>query len=326
MPKFAYYFSSGPGKLKRTVTAGKLITMAADEAQVGFIPHILHFGNVCQGFMYQLTGTLINKATRPQKFKIRCVPTSTSDLRSSSGKSVTSVHPSNPIKVIYESRIVAPGLSVNFILEMKAQLVGNCRFNLIVVQGLDNSEARTDVTANVMLLDAFKHMSHELLMQKKEIYHPGVKPVSASVPASSAAAGGGGAGTAGQLSPPRSPGGTVSASITSGLIEEKSLVSNGTAPSAASMVTEALLDPEDIDELLLYPMLPNLYWDPKEKILVWDEVLSKVLYSTCTCMILLHILTPPLSCIIIIIFIIVIITINIIIIIIIIIYLNAYFI
>ena len=43
-----------------------------------------------------------------------------------------------------------------------------------------------------------------------------------------------------------------------------------------SIFTEALMDEQDIDDLLNIPMTPTLYWDPKGKCLKVDKEAGKV--------------------------------------------------
>lgn len=203
-----------------------------DRDSVSILPDVLSFGCICQGFVYQLNVTISNKCGRPQYFRVIC-------------KSRESEQ--NIIKSIFTSRSVAPGLSISLILELKAVCAMKSVFELNVV-GSDNLSItnKKEVSAFVVPLDVFKHVTKAWRLQKKNIYRHGVKPVSTTQP-----------------------------------VEEISLISTGITsshpPSIASVISEALMDNDDIDDLLELPMQPNLYWDPFEKCIRVDSELGKVL-------------------------------------------------
>lgn len=206
--------------------------MAADVVSVLLLPEVLSFGCICQGFVYQLQVTILNKGNRPQYFKIACIP-----------------HPdneTNSIRPIYNPRSVAPGLSISFELEIRAELAINSKYELIITEGIKRSSISQVVTALIVPLNVFRHVTKSLELQQKSLYRHGVRPVSTTLP-----------------------------------LEEISLISGGhdanNPPSVASVISEALMDGDDIQELLELPMQPNLYWDPFERALKLDFELGQVL-------------------------------------------------
>lgn len=225
---------------------------------VEILPETLHFGKLCVGFTYQLTVSLLNKAPRPQRFKVQCTSRKFSRKTTTDGSERSN---SNPIKATYDSSPVAPGLSTIVVLELKAECLGVSEYELVVTQSLSSAQVSKPITARIISLDAFRSIS-QALPNKDAIYAPGVKPV--PVPAEKPPA-------------PSSPRETAPASPEShNTLTGKPLAS---LPSAASLITESLLGEEDIDDLIAMPMLFNQYWDPIELKLMIDPALSKVLVN-----------------------------------------------
>lgn len=207
------------------------VTIRSDTVEI--VPDILSFGCICQGFVYHLKVSLLNKANRPQKFKVFC---SKSDEER------------NEISVFYESKIIAPGLSLPLTLEMRADLDMSSQFELNVIQSLDKSVVKQNIYALVVPLEVFKHISEMMQLQKRTIYRDGVIPVTTT-----------------------NEGSSTADSIES--FGERDI----TQGTKKSQLTEALLSPEDIEDLQDMPMSPNLYWDPVEKLLKLDKAhLAKV--------------------------------------------------
>lgn len=214
------------------------LTEAFDKGvSVLVLPENLTYGCICQGFVYQLKVTILNKGNRPQYFRVFCNPKV--DPRSLDQKT-------NPApKIIYEPRSVASGLSISFIIEMRAELAIYTLYELEIVESINRSTITKDISALVVPLDVFKKVSKAAELQDMSLYRNGVRPVSTAVP-----------------------------------VEEFSLISGGgpdaPPPSIASIISEALMDVDDIEELSELPMTPNLYFDPFEKCLKIDEQLGRV--------------------------------------------------
>ena len=138
-----------------------------------------------------------------------------------------------------------PGLSISFTLEMRAEHAINSFYELSIVEGINRSTIRKEISAYIVPLEIFRQISKAAELQDRSVYRHGVKPVSTTLP-----------------------------------IEEISLISGGgpnsVPPSIASIISEALMDENDIDELLELPMAPNMYWDPFEKSLKMDPELGTV--------------------------------------------------
>ena len=242
-----------------------------NEILVAVLPEELKFGNVCIGFTYRLTVTLLNTAARPQRFKVTCRP------RLNKSTKQSELPKFNEIKAIFQSSPVAPGLSTVVYLEMKAEHTGTSKFDMKVVQSLSSKELKFPVTAHILSLDSFKCISQALAAKKESIYSPGVRPIpQPTVPGSAAA------------SPPNSPTkpssppdnasptgsqGTIVSQFLEPTVNPKFL---RPIASAASLITESLLEDADIEELLLIPMQFNQYWDPFESMLKSDPQLSRV--------------------------------------------------
>jgi hypothetical protein len=220
------------------------------------LPEELQFGTLCVGFTYQLTITLLNKAARPQRFKVQCRTKKFSRTKNSEEDHYSLTHQVKSIRPIFDSTPVASGLSTTVILELKADHVGNPEFELTVWQSLSSVIVSKNITARIVSLEAFRCMT-QALANKENLYAPGVRPVPAVEKP--------------QGMSPRDPTPVItSPEMTSG----KPITS---LPSAASLITESLLTEEDIEDLVSIPMLYNQYWDPIEQKLVNDHALSKVI-------------------------------------------------
>lgn len=145
----------------------------------------------------------------------------------------------NTIRLVNLPDIIAPGLATNLLLELTAEFPMSSRFMVTVSQNHSNEVYSKEVEANVVSAETFKHVKKSLVLQKRPIYHANVRVV-ANIP------------------------------DFDGVNDDLQNYSSATFSEAA------LLDEEDIDDLLSLPMVHNVYWDPFSKCLRLDPKLGKV--------------------------------------------------
>jgi len=145
----------------------------------------------------------------------------------------------NSIRLVALPEIVAPGLSTPLVLELTAEWPSSARYLITVSQNHSNTVYRKEVEANVVSSETFKHVKKSLTLQKRPLYHTNVSVVG-NIP----------------------------------VFEQPMEMSYSL--SAATSSELALMDDDDIEDLMLLPMVPNTYWDPFDKVLRLDPVMGRV--------------------------------------------------
>lgn len=165
----------------------------------------------------------------------------------------------NTIRLVHLPDIIAPGLATTLLLELTAEFPMSSRFMLTVTQNHTTEVFSKEVEANVVTTQTFKHVKKSLVLQKRPIYQPNVKVV-ANIPDFDT------------------------------MMEDLHNYS-----SSATFSEAALLDEDDIDDLLSLPMVHNVYWDPFSKCLRLDPTLGKVCHC-CLRITTLSIFNTPQGC------------------------------
>lgn len=152
----------------------------------------------------------------------------------------------NKTMIIYEPKKIAPGMSTTIVIELIADYHLHSSFNFSIAQGLSDEVMLLPVTAFVVPVDIFKNIAKTLQLQKRPIYRNGVQPIRASL-----------------------------------TLEDRSTTLSflgGVTPAnnTENLLSEALMDSEDVDDILELPILSNVYWDPHSKILRMDKTLGGV--------------------------------------------------
>ncbi len=142
----------------------------------------------------------------------------------------------NLLRIINLPDRIAPGMLISITVELTAQVNSISMFDLRIVQNLDASVCTHLIEAHVVSPETFKYVRKSLELQKRPIYRQNVNMVTA-----------------------------IAGMDTSSLA------------TASTTFSEALImDDEDINDLLMFPMAPNVYWDPFDKKLRIDPRLGGV--------------------------------------------------
>ena len=133
-------------------------------------PSHLSYGCVSQGFVYNLSVTIINKSPKPQSVKIMVDPLTTNPAAEDK---------LNRIKVNFVPIKIAPGVKQSFSLDLYAEHVGNSIFELTVEQSMNRFKYTKQIKALIVPVDVFKHVAKSLRLQKRPIYRNGIVVVGA---------------------------------------------------------------------------------------------------------------------------------------------------
>jgi hypothetical protein len=144
----------------------------------------------------------------------------------------------NTITCDYKIKNVAPGVGTYFTLELRAVESFQSTYALLITRGSTKQTETLTINAQVIPKDIFKRIARSLMIRNKGIYSQGVVCAGAIV-----GEGGG-------------------PSVTSG---------------APTIYSEALIDDDELDELVELPILQQNYWDPYKKQLCVDEDLCRVI-------------------------------------------------
>jgi hypothetical protein len=143
----------------------------------------------------------------------------------------------NKLRILNLPDRVAPGMCINITVELTAEIPGISYFDLRIVQNLDTTIFTQLIEAQVVNSETFKYVRKSLELQKRPIYRPNVSMLTSI----------------------------------SGMVDA---TSHGTT---ATTFSEALImDDEDINDLLSFPMSSNVFWDPFDKMLRIDPRLGGV--------------------------------------------------
>lgn len=142
----------------------------------------------------------------------------------------------NTLRLVNLPDKIAPGMIVNVAIELCAEIPGVSMFTINVAQNVNSVVYTKVVEANIVSPETFKYVKKSLQLQKRPIYRSNVSLVST--------------------------------------IPGNDMLSMGTSSTTFS---EALImDDEDLEDLLAYPMTSNIFWDPFDKCLRIDPLLSRV--------------------------------------------------
>jgi len=131
----------------------------------------------------------------------------------------------NRIRSNFVPMKIAPGVKQNFTLDLIADYPGTSNFEMTIVQGSNGAFETRSVKALVVPLEVFKHVAKSLGLQKRPIYRNGVIVLGAI----------------------------------GGIDESRSVVTAG----GASVLSEAMMDDADLDELLDLPIVEGVYFDSR---------------------------------------------------------------
>jgi hypothetical protein len=133
---------------------------------------------------------------------------------------------------------IAPGVKQSFSLDLYADEAMSTTFYMVVEQSVNRMTIRVPVKALVVPIDVFRHVAKSLTLQKRPIYRSGV---------------------------------TVMGAV--GMNDDsRSVVTGG----GASVLSEAIMDEADIEELVDLPLVDGLYFDSHNGHLKFDSKLAEV--------------------------------------------------
>ncbi len=144
----------------------------------------------------------------------------------------------NRIKTNFVPMKIAPGVKQSFSLDLYAEESASTSFTLIVEQSVNRMEVRTPVKALVVPIDVFRHVVKSLTLQKRPIYRNGVSVV-----------------------------GALGATD-----DSRSIITSG----GASVLSEAIMDDADMEEMMELPLVDGLYYDSHAGVVKFDEKLAAV--------------------------------------------------
>jgi hypothetical protein len=200
-------------------------------------PAELSYGVVGQGFIYSLDMIVRNRADNPQRLRIKAHRRSENP----------DAQDGNKIKAVYDTKQLAMGCSILVKLELHADFAENATYDLVIEGHSDAAYVVTPLSALIIPMDGYKYFAKSLSLQNKPVLREGVKIIGVA-----------------------------------NKVEDKSMAISlaGTAytsqTSATSIMAEALLDEDDIDDIIDYPITQTTYWDPLSKKLVLDPILNTV--------------------------------------------------
>jgi len=145
------------------------------------------------------------------------------------------------LRVKFVPAKIAPGVRQEFSLELIAHSTGAISFDLFITQGINKLTLPFSVKALVVPLEVFKHVAKSLSLQKRPIYTNGVEVL-------------------GQI----------------GSVEDSRSIVTG----RASVLSEAMMDEGDLDELQDLPLVEGTYWDAVQKRIVTDPGLCKIIVDS----------------------------------------------
>jgi len=145
------------------------------------------------------------------------------------------------LRVKFVPSKLAPGVRQDFSLELIAHSTGAINFELLITQGINKLTLPFPVKALVVPLEVFKHVAKSLSLQKRPIYTNGVVVL-------------------GQI----------------GSMDDSRSIVTG----RASVLSEAMMDEGDLDELQDLPLVEGVYWDAVRKRIVTDAELCRIVVGS----------------------------------------------
>lgn len=144
----------------------------------------------------------------------------------------------NLLRILEMPSKIAPGMILNLQLELTADHVATSYFQLDITQDQNDAVVSRTVEANVVSIDTFKHVKKSLQLQKRPVYRSNVEAV----------------GNTPEFED------KMTASVIASMTSNTSLV---------------MMDDDEIEDMMDFPIAPNVYWDPFEKCLRIDPELGK---------------------------------------------------
>lgn len=144
----------------------------------------------------------------------------------------------NRLKSNFVPTKIAPGTKQQFTIDLCADVPGGSNFQLTIEQSLNRVKVMRRVSALVVPLDVFKHVAKSLTLQKRPIYRNGVTVIGAL----------------------------------GGIDESRSVIT----ASGASVLSEAMMDENDMADLMDLPLVDGIYFDHTTMELKVDDKLCRV--------------------------------------------------
>lgn len=144
----------------------------------------------------------------------------------------------NRLKSHFVPLKIASGVRQSFSVDLIAEEAGSSTFYLVMEQSVNRMTIKTPVKALIVPIDVFRHVAKSLSLQKRPIYRNGVTVLGAI--------------------------GTAE--------DSRSIVTGG----GASVLSEAIMDDADIEELAELPLVDGLYFDHHNGVLMFDDKLADV--------------------------------------------------
>jgi hypothetical protein len=196
---------------------------SSEKPGLGILPKKLTFGVISAGFYYNLRFSVQNNTLTPVRIKIHCTPVEGEQ---------------NSIRLVRLPDRIAPGMSIEILMELTAEIVGISMFNLQITQSADPRIYSRTIEANIVSPETFKYVRKSLQLQKRPIYRKNITSV--------------------------------------GLIIGLDGGSTRSSHTATSLSETLIMDDDDIADLLDLPIVQNVYWDPFEKKLRIDPEVGRV--------------------------------------------------
>jgi hypothetical protein len=203
---------------------------------LSFSPGTLDFGCIAAGYIYTLDANIVNSTPVTQRVKLSL----NDQLMATS---------SNKINLICRPVQFASGMSLPIKIELTAAQPSSSNRYQITATSDHGVVITSYITAFVLPMETFKYFAKSVSLRKKgaSILKPGVTVV-----------------------------GPIVGKSAKGVFDRSFLSMAGLALTPGkSVFREALMDEEDVDDLLELPIAFNMYWDPKKKQLVMDQHLSQ---------------------------------------------------
>lgn len=198
-------------------------------------PATLDFGCIAAGYVYTLDASIVNSTTSLQRVKVLV-----NDQLATSSNKITLV--CRPVQF-------ASGMNLPCKIELTASQPSSSNRYQIKVISDHGVEITSYVTAFVLPMDTFKYFAKSVSLRKKgaSILKPGVSVV-----------------------------GPIVGKSAKGAFDRSFFSMAGlTLTPGKCVFREALMDEDDVDDMLELPIACNMYWDLKKKKLVTDQNLGQ---------------------------------------------------
>lgn len=150
----------------------------------------------------------------------------------------------NSLKLLQMPEKIAPGMSFTMKLELTADHVTTSYFTINIAQNHNDKVVTRVASANIVSIDTFKHVKKSLQLNNRPVYRKNVEAVG------------------------NTP--DFEANATSSMLN--SIVSSNTSLM--------MMDNDEMEDMMDYPIASNLYWDPFAKCMRIDPEAGKMYVST----------------------------------------------